>query len=92
MTWTQVNDGRNENAVYGTAKYLYTDFGWATAGSAGPNLQRALRSTGTGWSDYVAAPKGMTNGSNHACVTSDGKHAMIVTGNWTAGIWRYIEP
>jgi hypothetical protein len=37
-------------------------------------------------------PAGMTVGAAQAAVTNDGTHDIIVTANWGAGIWRYIEP
>jgi hypothetical protein len=34
----------------------------------------------------------MKNGPKGAGVTYDGPNYIIVTGNWNAGIWRYVEP
>jgi hypothetical protein len=59
-----------------------------------PTLQRAPRATGTPWSaDYTPTPPVMINGTKRAAVSFDGKHYVIVSGNWcAAGIWRYVEP
>jgi len=34
----------------------------------------------------------MSQGPAQAAVTSDGIHRIVVTANWNAGIWRYVEP
>jgi hypothetical protein len=34
----------------------------------------------------------MPNGSGRAAISSDGKHAIILTANRTSGAWRYVEP
>jgi hypothetical protein len=34
----------------------------------------------------------MGNGPKHAAVSYDGTNYIIVGGNWTAGLWRYVEP
>jgi hypothetical protein len=35
----------------------------------------------------------MIKGTKRAAVSFDGKHYVIVSGNWcAAGIWRYVEP
>ena len=37
-------------------------------------------------------PAEMRQGAAQAAVTSDGTHGVIVTANWGAGLWRYVEP
>jgi photosystem II stability/assembly factor-like uncharacterized protein len=91
-TWKRVNDGTIQNGLYASATYIYADYGWATGGGQSQKLQRAPRNPGTSWSNYAATPSGMVNGSNHAAVAFDGTHYILITGNWTAGIWRYVEP
>jgi len=92
-TWTKVYGG-SDNGVYGTKSHLYASFGWAT-GSAqynGGAPQLAVGgATGSGWSS-VTAPKAMWNGTKRAATSFDGKHSVIVSGNWGSGMWRYIEP
>jgi hypothetical protein len=34
----------------------------------------------------------MTNGPVYMQVLFDGTHYILVSCNWMAGIWRYIEP
>jgi hypothetical protein len=87
-TWTVV-DGTKQNMVLGTASYIYSEHSFAGQGSSDPLL---LRSTdGMTWSKYTTAPAGMTSGGKRGAVAFDGKHYVIVTGNWNAGIWRYVE-
>ena len=58
-----------------------------------PNLQRAPRATGEPWSTGYTPRPAMVNGTKRAAVAYDGKHHVIVSGNWcAAGIWRYVEP
>ena len=93
VTWMRVNDGATENGVYGTPQFIYADDGAATAGVHPANLQRAPRATGTQgtWTHYVPIPP-MSNGSGHAAIAFDGTHYVILTADWKAGIWRYVEP
>jgi hypothetical protein len=79
------------NGVLGTPKNIYSTWAWANAGGADPSIQRSARGSGTAWTP-MAHPPGMSNGSKRATVTFDGTHYIIVSGNWNAGIWRYIEP
>lgn len=88
-TWTQVSN-LVANGVYGTSKLIYASYGWATGGNNAPNLQDAALA-GTSWTQRTA-PGGMTNGAKRVGVSSDGTHAVMVSGNWLAGIWRYVEP
>jgi BNR-Asp box repeat protein len=89
-TWAQVV-GDNANNVIGTPTTLYSSYGWASAIGTEPNLQSAPRDPGTAWTK-MKAPTDMTNGAKGSAVTYDGTHYVIVSGNWNAGIWRYIEP
>jgi hypothetical protein len=94
-TWTNVVSDGFQNAVYGTTKYIYADYGFATQGtqSQAGALWRSPITPGTSWTNYYPTPpSGMTNGADHAAVTTDGTHNIIVAGDWLAGIWRYVEP
>jgi hypothetical protein len=90
VTWSRIAAG-NVNSVLGTPTTLYANYAWATGGSLDPQLKTAARNPGTTWSS-VPTPSGMTNGTKGAAVTYDGSHYIIVSGNWNAGIWRYVEP
>jgi hypothetical protein len=93
-TWTQVSKLK-ASSVVATPTYLYASYGFPLLSAKfNPSLQRAPRATGTPWSTaYTATPPAMINGTKRAAVAFDGKHYVIVSGNWcAAGIWRYVEP
>jgi hypothetical protein len=89
-TWTSVF-GPPENSVVATASFLYASDGWATQGTWDANLVRSPVASGTTWSSYTTKPANMTNGAKRAAVAFDGTHYVIVSGNWNAGLWRYVE-
>jgi len=94
VTWTQVST-LQASAVVATPSYLYASYGFPLLSHRfDPTLQRAPRAAGTPWSaDYTPTPPAMINGTKRAAVSFDGKHYVIVSGNWcAAGIWRYVEP
>jgi hypothetical protein len=92
-TWAHVGKTGNENVVFGTSKNVYAMQSWAMGLTAtvDPNYELSpLPGTGT-WS-APGTPAAMKQGAAQAAVTSDGAHNVIVTANWGAGLWRYIEP
>ncbi len=89
-TWAKVSSTK-ANTIAGTKTTLYANYGWASAIGTPADIQTAPRDPGTAWKDGTT-PQAMTNGSKGSAVTFDGTHYVIVSGNWNAGIWRYIEP
>jgi photosystem II stability/assembly factor-like uncharacterized protein len=91
VTLHKVMDGQS-NGVVASAKNIYSSWGWASATGVGdPNVRRTARAAGMPWTQ-MSTPAAMNNGAKRAAVTSDGTHAIIISGNWNAGLWRYIEP
>jgi len=92
-TWTRVST-LQASSVVATPSYLYASYGFPLlAHQFDPNLQRAPRATGEPWSTGYTPRPAMVNGTKRAAVAYDGKHYVIVSGNWcAAGIWRYVEP
>ncbi|MDR3385960.1 MAG: sialidase family protein [Rudaea sp.] len=88
QTWNQVSTTL-ENAVFGTPNQIYADNSFASSGANSVNLISAPPS-GAAWSAMTPVPA-MSNGSKRAAVTRDGSGYIIVSGNWLAGIWRYVE-
>jgi hypothetical protein len=91
QTWLHVGNKQNENIVFGTSKHIYALDGCC---SGMGNLEVGDQ-PGTGAWTAPATPAGFVApglGVAQAAVTSDGKYNIIVTANWTAGLWRYIEP
>ena len=92
-TWTKVATG-SAGVVTASARYLYSNvgLGWGSPGAPlDPELMSARRDADTSWTK-TPAPSGMVDGSKRMAVTHDGAHAIVVAGNWHAGIWRYVEP
>jgi hypothetical protein len=91
-TWTPLIDGAT-SAVVGTERFVYAATGWATQGTWDPNLRRTTRARDASWDPYYGpAPPDMTNGPHGVAVGFDGTRYVIVSGNWLAGLWRYLEP
>jgi photosystem II stability/assembly factor-like uncharacterized protein len=86
-TWTQVAN-LTDNSVVQTKKFLYAMNG----GYDQLNLLRSPVDDGATWSSYGDPPAEMYKGTKRVAVATDGKHAVMVSGNWDAGIWRYVEP
>jgi hypothetical protein len=93
ITWTHVGQVGNENVVFGTPKNVYAMNSWAAGlgATVDPAFELAPSPGTAGWTT-PGTPVDMTQGAAQAAVTSDGTHNVIVTANWGAGIWRYIEP
>jgi hypothetical protein len=93
VTWTNVVSGLSEAIVYGTPNKVYGQYGWACGAgcTVPPSLEASLQPGKTGWGS-AATPAGMTQGPGQAAVTNDGSNYIILTANWSAGIWRYVEP
>jgi hypothetical protein len=91
ITWSHVGSATAQSNVYGTPNAIYTQNGQGTQGSGvdQSQAQRALLPGATfeTWSDLP-----MSTGPKRAAVTYDGTHYIVVSGNWNAGIWRYVEP
>lgn len=84
-TWTRFAQGTQAAVVYGTAKYVYAQSApWA-------DQAFALRSAQPGTS-FATWPIKIGDGPKRAAVSFDGSNYVIITGNWLAGVWRYVEP
>ena len=92
-TWTHVGSTGNEAVVFGTPNNVYAmasgASGLAAVVDTGFELSPA---PGSGAWTSPAAPVAMTQGAAQGAVTNDGKHYVILTANWGAGVWRYVEP
>jgi hypothetical protein len=92
-TWAHVGSTGNEAVVFGTPKFVYS----MQSGAAGlttvmdPGFQLSP-APGTGPWMSPGTPKEMTQGAAQGAVTNDGKYSVILTANWGAGVWRYVEP
>jgi photosystem II stability/assembly factor-like uncharacterized protein len=93
QTWALAGLNMNETIVFGTPTNIYASYGWAAgAGSiVAPDFEIGAQ-PGTGTWTSVATPTAMTQGATQAAVTYDGAHYVFVTANFSAGVWRYVEP
>jgi hypothetical protein len=83
----------SQAVVFGTENDVYAMSSGAV--SLGTTLDPTFETSaapGTGTWTMPGTPAGMTVGAAQAAVANDGTHDIIVTANWGAGIWRYIEP
>jgi len=91
-TWAHFGDmNLQERVVFGTAKNVYAMMGNEVPGTGSDPAIQVAAQPGTAWAG-VATPPGMTQGPLQVAVTSDGQHSIVVLANWTAGLWRYVEP
>jgi len=93
QTWTHVGNSASEAIVFGTPNRVYSMYGWACGMGCNvpPNWESAAQPGASGWSGG-STPAGMTQGPGQAAVVFNGSQYVIVTANWTVGLWRYIDP
>lgn len=91
QTWRRVGIHSEQANVFGTPSRIYSMFAWACADcKVAPRLQSAPTPGNTGW-ESMTTPSDMSIGAAQAAVVFDGKSYIIVTANWKAGLWRYVE-
>jgi hypothetical protein len=75
-----------------TATKIYTSYspGWAGDWQE-PGVRHASINADSIWTDE-AVPSGLTEGGFRSAVAFDGTHYVIISADWSAGVWRYIEP
>jgi photosystem II stability/assembly factor-like uncharacterized protein len=91
-SFQQVSSTRG-SSVWATGGHIYSMDPGANAAGTAPMPQIATRDDGTDWGIYEV-PSEMTNGAKRAATAYDAQTGqwVIVSGNWNAGFWRYIEP
>lgn len=91
QTWRQVGLSMNEGVVFGTPKRVYAMFAWACGGcNLDPAMQSAPTPGTSGWA-RMSTPLEMAIGPAQAAVVFDGTNHIVVTANWRAGLWRFVE-
>ncbi len=91
QTWTHVGSSANQAAVFGTPNRVYSMWSWACGHcNTDPVAQSAPVPGISGWT-AMTTPSNMTSGAAQAAVVYDGSRYVIVTANWLAGLWRYVE-
>jgi hypothetical protein len=91
-TWSHVGGGAQQAIVFGTPKMVYSMFAWACLScDVDPQMQGAPVPGTDGW-QHMPTPGEMAMGAAQSATVFDGTHYVIVTANWRAGLWRYVEP
>lgn len=91
QTWKHVGIWSEQAIVFGTPNRIYSMFAWACADcKLDPKMQSAPVPGTTGW-ERMTAPPEMPIGAAQSATVFDGKNYIIVTANWKAGLWRYVE-
>ena len=96
QTWSHVGINVIESVVIGTSKNTYAMYGYPVGptGTADPSFQVAAQ-PGTG--TWVApgaptTPATLRQGSALLITVNDGTHNILLSAQWNAGVWRYVEP
>lgn len=92
-SWTNEGENAPEAVVFGTPKNVYSMFGWGIGAgqTVNPTLQVAAQPGAAGWT-APSTPTAMSQGPAESAVTNDGTHNIVLTANYNAGLWRYVEP
>lgn len=92
QTWRHVGSGTfNQAIVFGTPNKVYAMFAWACGGcTIDPKFQAAPAPGATGW-QLMPTPREMAIGAAQAATVFDGTNHIILTANWKAGLWRFVE-
>jgi hypothetical protein len=102
-TWTRIaSAGPAGTSCLTETGYIYVTPGDQDQGAMAFNLKRAKKDNDAVWTDVAGPdPQSMFHGagsdigslsSYRMVATYDGTHAIIVSNNMMAGIWRYVEP
>jgi hypothetical protein len=90
-SFAQVSNAQSA-AVFATGNTIYSLDSGATTGTNNPIPHTSGRDDGASF-QAMEVPGGMTNGTKRADATFDANTGRwaVISGNWNAGIWRYIE-
>jgi hypothetical protein len=92
-TWTHVGSAGNEAVVFGTSRFVYA----MNSGAVGlgqsddPSFELAPQPGDTGFTSPGTPPE-MKIGAAQTAIANDGVHNVVLGANWSAGLWRYVEP
>ncbi len=93
QTWTHVGLTNDESVVVGTAKNVYSMFGFpAGPGATFDSSFEVAAEPGNGTWVAPGTPAGLTQGAAQISAVNDGSNNVLVGAMWNSGLWRYIEP
>jgi hypothetical protein len=91
LTWDEVS-ASPADCIWATATKLYAATSAPTQDTYTPNIRMATRSA-TPTFGSPSNPAGMDNGPRTAALTTNpADQTVVVTSNWLAGLWRWVEP
>lgn len=91
QTWTHVGAAQHQAMVFGSPNRIYGMFAWACGGcKLDTHFQSAPAPGLKGWAS-MKSPEAMDIGAAQGVAVFDGTHHILLTANWRAGIWRYVE-
>lgn len=93
VTWAHVGSSGNQRVIFGTPTRVYSSYSYPTGlgASDGPSFQVAPQPGTSGWVSPVT-PAAMTQGASQVAVTTDGTRYYLISANYGAGLWLYLEP
>ena len=90
-TWIRVGITMDQAIVFSTPKCVYAMYAWACGGCLlDPSLQSAPQPGISGWA-RMSTPPEMAIGPAQRATVFDGANHIVLTANWRAGIWRFVE-
>ena len=90
--WTHQGAARNEAVAVGTANKVYSMYGWAAGHQVvDPTLESSAQPGDAAWISG-STPSQMSQGPAQMVTTFDGTHAVVITANYSAGLWLFVEP
>lgn len=91
QSWDSVS-ANPADCIWATATKLYCGMSAPTQDTYTPNLRSATRSATPSFGS-ATNPSGMDNGPRTAAITTNyAGQTVVVTSNWLAGLWRWVEP
>lgn len=93
VTWAHVGEMSDKGTVFGTSKNVYAMSSAAVSPGTflDPTFEMSPQPATGSWTT-PGTPAAMTVGAAAASIVNDGQHNVILTANFGAGLWRYVEP
>ncbi|MBC7844375.1 MAG: Ig-like domain-containing protein [Gemmatimonadaceae bacterium] len=93
VTWSHVGPTVNQAVVFGSPRNIFATYGIPISleASGGPFFQTALF-PGTGTWTTPTTPAAMRMGGAQVAIGTDGTRFYMVSANYGAGLWLYIDP
>ncbi len=91
QTWNHVGKRSAQATVFGTPSKVFSAYSWACGVcTVAPDLQSAPSPGAHSWAT-VPTPPEMKMGPAQTATVFDGNRYVIISANWHAGLWRYVD-